>query len=315
MSQPYAFINDQQQTSVELKAKLRLGKHAEAKFDALNAHIRNVVVLPGQLVIIGDDTTAACTLEESRLMRAAWDIRHNVMAEGGDAFAVHNYDLLQKLLGYTSLGIGTAGDAWSKHLQDIAKTLEEIDALHKQSLRRGGGAAREEFLARRRTLFARLDAQLRGFARYGTGLRNEGSIKKMLGVSTRSYLHTGEISRYQETIARISKTAKLLKNGTPLGIALSTTVTALEIKEACSTGREEQCRKARYVELGKLSAGVSGGLAGGFGGTALCIFLLAPSTGPGALACMLVAGGLGGAAGGHFGGTAGEKVGEFLYEY
>lgn len=315
MTQPYAFINDQQQTSVELKAKSRLGKHAEAKFDALNTHIRNVVVLPGQLVIIGDDTTAACTLEESRLMRAAWDIRHSVMAEGGDAFALHNYDLLQTLLGYASLGIGTAGDAWSKHLQDIAKTLEEIDALHKQSLRRGGGAAREEFLARRRTLFARLDAQLRGFARYGTGLRNEGSIKKMLGVSTRSYLHTGDISRYQETIARISKTAKLLKNGTPLGIALSTTVTALEIKEACSTGREEQCRKARYVELGKLSAGVSGGLAGGFGATALCIFLLAPSTGPGALACMLVAGGLGGAAGGHFGGTAGEKVGEFLYEY
>lgn len=72
MSQPYAFINDQQQTSVELKAKLRLGKHAEAKFDALNAHIRNVVVLPGQLVIIGDDTTAACTpgrvtLDASRL--------------------------------------------------------------------------------------------------------------------------------------------------------------------------------------------------------------------------------------------------------
>ena len=104
MTQPYAFINDQQQTSVELKAKLRLGKHAEAKFDALNTHIRNVVVLPGQLVIIGDDTTAACTLEESRLMRAAWDIRHSVMAEGGDAFALHNYDLLQNAAGVCLAG-------------------------------------------------------------------------------------------------------------------------------------------------------------------------------------------------------------------
>lgn len=71
MPQPYAFINDRQQTSVELKASLRLSPYAEAKFDTLNTHIRNVVVLPGQLVIIGDETTAICTPQESHLMRAA----------------------------------------------------------------------------------------------------------------------------------------------------------------------------------------------------------------------------------------------------
>ncbi|WP_426100451.1 hypothetical protein [Pseudomonas sp. PSPC3-3] len=98
MPQPYAFINDRQQTSVELKASLRLSPYAEAKFDTLNTHIRNVVVLPGQLVIIGDETTAIFTPQESHLMRAAWDIRHSVMAAGGDAFALHNYDLLKNLL-------------------------------------------------------------------------------------------------------------------------------------------------------------------------------------------------------------------------
>lgn len=315
MPQPYAFINDRQQTSVELKASLRLNPYAEAKFDTLNTHIRNVVVLPGQLVIIGDETTAICTPQESHLMRAAWDIRHSVMAEGGDAFALHNYDLLKKLLGYASLGIGTAGDAWSRHLQNIAKNLEEIDALHKQFLRRGGGAARDEFLARRQTLFAKLDAQMRSFARYGTGLRNEGSIKKMLGISTKSYLHTGEISRYAETIARISKTAKLLKHGTPLGIALNTTATALEIKEACSTGREEQCRKARFVETGKLTGGIAGGFIGGSVASGLCFLVLVPTTGPGSLACLLIAGGVGGAAGGSLMGSGGEYIGELLYEY
>lgn len=314
MPQPYGFLNHRQQTSVELKASLRLSKPAEAKFDALNTHIRNVVVLPGQLVIMGDETIAARTSEESRLMCAAWDIRHSVMAHGGDAFALQNYDLLQKLLGYASLGIGTAGDAWSRHLQAIVKTLDEIEALHKQSLRRGGGAARDDFLARRQVLFAKLEAQMRSFARYGTGLRNEGSIKKMLGISTKSYLHTGEINRYAETIAKISKTAKLLKHGTPLGIALSTTATALEIKEACSTGREEQCTKAKYVEVGKLGTGVVGGLAGGFAGTALCVAVLGASTGPGALACLLISAGIGGATGGHFGGMIGEEAGELLYE-
>ncbi|MDY0833989.1 hypothetical protein [Pseudomonas sp. SED1] len=315
MPQPYAFINERQQTSIELKARLRLGKHALTKFDVLNTHIRNAVVLPGQLVIIGDDSTAACTLEESRLMSAAWNIRHSVMAEGGDTYALHNYDLLQKMLGYASLGIGTAGDAWSRHLQDIGKTLEDIDALHKQSLRQGGGAVRDDFLARRRTLFAKLEAQMRGFARYGTNLRNEGSIKKMLGISTRSYLRTGEINRYADTLARVSKTANLLKNGTPLGIALSTTASALEIKEACSTGREEQCRKAKYVEAGKLAGGVAGGLIGGYLGTALCVAVLAPTTGPLALSCILIASGASGAAFGSLGGVAGEEIGEAIYEY
>ncbi|RQO59192.1 hypothetical protein [Pseudomonas sp. KBW05] len=315
MPQPYAFLNYHQQTSVELKASLRLSKHAEAKFDALNTHIRNVVVLPGQLVIMGDETVAARTSEESRLMCAAWDIRHSVMAHGGDAFALQNYDLLQKLLGYASLGIGTAGDAGSRHLQEIVKTLDEIEALHKQSLRRGGGAARDDFLARRQVLFAKLEAQMRSFARYGTGLRNEGSIKKMLGISARSYLHTGEINRYAETIAKISKTAKLLKHGTPLGIALSTTSTALEIKEACSTGRGEQCRKAKYVEAGKLTVGVAGGIIGGQMGMGLCIAVMAPTTGPLALSCLLIAGGAMGAAFGNWGSEIGAAAGEVLYEY
>ena len=84
MAQPYAFINERPQTATELKARLDLTKSAAEKFDLLNNHIRNVVVLPGQLVIIGDDSTAACTLEESRLMQVAWEIRHDVMAEGGD---------------------------------------------------------------------------------------------------------------------------------------------------------------------------------------------------------------------------------------
>ncbi|WP_455883862.1 hypothetical protein [Pseudomonas putida] len=315
MASPYAFINDRLQTSTELKARLDLSKSATEKFDMLNNHIRNVVVLPGQLVIIGDPTTAMCTPEEIRLKQAAWSIRHSVMAEGGADFALHNYDLLQKLLGYTSLGVGTAGDAWGRHLKDIVKTLEEIEALHTQSLRRGGGAARDEFLARRQVLFSRLEAQMRGFARYGTGLRNEGSIKKMLGISTRSYLQSGEISRYAERISRIARAAKVLKAGTPLGIALSTASTALEIKEACSTGREEVCEKAKYVEVSKLIMGVGGGAAGGAVVSSLCIAIMIPATGPGSLACLLIGGGIGGATGGMVGSAIGEKAGEVLYEY
>lgn len=315
VTQPYAFINDRPETPTELKARLDLSKSSAVKFDSLNSHIRNMVVLPGQLVIIGDPASASCTPQEARLMQAAWSVRHSVMAEGGAGFALQNYDVLQAMLGYTALGVGTAGDAWSRHLKEIANTLEEIDALHKQSLRRGGGTARDEFLARRQVLFTKLESQLRGFARYGTGLRNEGSIKKMLGISTRSYLNSGEIGRYAERIARIAKTAKVLKAGTPLGIALSTASAALEIKEACSTGREEQCSRAKYVEVGKLGGGILGGFGGSALVTGLCFMVMAPTTGPGAIACLLIGGAAGGSAGGALGSIGGERVGEKLYEY
>ncbi|WP_177323368.1 hypothetical protein [Pseudomonas sp. M47T1] len=48
MSEPYAYINDTLQTYPTLKAKLGIGDRADDKFDQLNAHIRNIVVMPGQ---------------------------------------------------------------------------------------------------------------------------------------------------------------------------------------------------------------------------------------------------------------------------
>ncbi len=45
-------------------------------------------------------------------------------------------------------------------------------------------AARDEFLLKRRALFTQLDGQLSGLARLD-GLKNEGSIKKMLHSSRR----------------------------------------------------------------------------------------------------------------------------------
>lgn len=53
MKKPYAFINDQMHTYITLKT--RLG--GNAKFDVLNGNIRNIVVILGQVVIVGDHST------------------------------------------------------------------------------------------------------------------------------------------------------------------------------------------------------------------------------------------------------------------
>lgn len=320
MQGPYAFINDRPQPYPLLKLSLSLHPHTQTKFDTLNQHIRHTVVLPGQLVIIGDSRTASCTAEEARLMDSAQNIKRDLLAHSAtDQFLIKNYDLLQTIMTHASIGIGSGSSAWSKHLTQIEKTLKEVDDLHKQYLSKGTTGARNEFLVKRRALFASLDLQLSGMARFGTGLKNEGSIKKMLGISTKSYWHHGEIRRYEETVKRIAKASQMLKKGTYIGIALDIGATALEVTEACSTGREQDCTRAKYVEGGKLVAGVAGASFGGSIGMGLgvsaCVAVFAiPTVGASALGCAIVGGAIGGTVAGTLGGELGEQVGMRLYE-
>lgn len=314
MSKPYVFINDRIQTYFTLKA--RVG--GSAKFDVLNAHIRNVVVMPGQLVIVSDGSMGSLTAEETELMNLARNVHRQVKGSGSEL--IKNYDLMQNMLSYGSLGVGAATGSWSKHLNGVQKTLEEIERLYKLSLSRGTPIARQEFINQRRVLFARLDVQLEGIARWGTGLTKKGPLKKMLGLSTKSYLRTGEIQGYAARIAKIAKVAKLPKHGTAVGIGLNIASTALEIKEACSTGREEVCRRAHYVEGSKLVGGVLLGLAGGevgaVAGPVVCLAVFgAPTLGLAALGCGIIAGGALAYASGTMGEAGGELLGEKLYEW
>ncbi|MGB3125625.1 MAG: hypothetical protein WBB95_17565 [Pseudomonas sp.] len=319
MQGPYAFINERPQPYPLLKLSLALDPHTRTKFDTLNQHIRNALVLPGQLVIIGDSRTASCTAEEAQLMRSALTIKLALLAYSAtDQFLIKNYDQLQAILSYSSVGIGSASSAWSKHLAQIEKTLMDIENLHKQYLRKGTTGAREEFLIKRKALFARLDSQISGMARFGTGLKNEGSIKKMLGISSKSYWQHGEIRRYEERVKRVAKASQILKKGAYVGIALDVGATALEITEACSTGREQACTQAKYVEGGKLVLGVGGASAGGtlgaLAGIGVCAIVFGiPTAGVGALACAIVGGAAGGVALGEVGNSAGEFAGKFLY--
>lgn len=320
MQGPYAFINERPQPYPLLKLSLSLNPHTQTKFDTLNQHIRNTVVLPGQLVIIGDHRTASCTAEEARLMQSAANIKHALLAHSAaDQFLIKNYDQLQAIMSHASLGIGSVTSAWSKHLTQIEQTLKEIDELHKQYLRNGTASARNEFLAKRRVLFTRLDGQLSGLARLGTGLKNEGSIKKMLGISSKSYWHHGEIRGYEETVKRVAQASEMLKKGTYIGIALDIGATTLEIAEACSTGREQECTQAKYVEGGKLVFAVGGAYAGGNIGAAIgigaCMLVFGiPTAGAGALACAIVGGAAGGFALGSAASDVGKEAGTFLYK-
>lgn len=306
------YINDRTTDYSGLKSRLMGSAPSRQRsdhFDVLNRHLRPGLVMPGQLVIVPDPYSVTCSMEEAWLVRRAEAIRRELDAGAGPQ-VVNNYDLLQSFLGYGSLGVGSATSAWARHLDEVAQTLEAIEQLHQRL--KNTGLDREAFLRQRKALFGLLDTQLQGAARFGTGLQGNQALKKVLGISTKSYLQKGEIAGYAQRMRDIAQTSKWLGKGAYVGLALDVGVAGLEIKEACVAGREAQCRRAKYVETGKLMGGVAGAYgAGKLGSTVArsgCRVLLGiAAKGNGALACAVI----GGAAGGYAGGNATENSERF----
>lgn len=320
MSEPLSFINAHTQTFESLKRSLNLTGVLKSKFNALNGHIANTVVMAGELVIVGDASTSSSTSQEAYLMIKANQIHSGLLSNNVDAddFFLDNFEFIQGMLSKGSIGAGIVSDAWGKHLDRIKASLTDIEALHQKYLRTGSVVDRDKFYLERAHLFSKLEGHLGNLASYGSGLREESSMKRMLGISTKSYLKTGEIAGYAEKVEGVAKAAKFIRRGTYIGTALDVGATALSIKKACSEGREEQCTRAKYVEGSSLVFGVAGGAAVGFiGGTVAslgCIVVLGvASGGPGALVCGVLGGAVGGWAGGEGGGEMGEKFGEYMY--
>ncbi|MFI7855470.1 hypothetical protein ACX0KM_09460 [Pseudomonas promysalinigenes] len=320
MSEARSYINTQAQSYESLKSDTPMNANQRAKFDVLNAHIANTVVFPGELIIVGDPSTPSCTAYEAFLMDKALRIHLDIELNGGgvDGFLLENFELLQNFLAHASIGAGTSSDAWSKHLEAIKKTLQEIELLHQHYLHRGTLAARDEFYAKRTSLFLRLEGQLDSMAAYGAGLRSQGKIKHALDISTKRYLNSGEIKGYAEKISGVARAANWIKKGTYLGVALDVASTELSIRNACLLGREDECRKAQYVERSSLvsSLGLGGivGYVGGVIGPIACVAMGIPSGGTATVACVVFGGAAGGIAGGEFGELLGERVGEIFYE-
>jgi hypothetical protein len=320
MSEPLSFINTKTQSFESLKRSLNLTGISKNKFNALNIHITNTVVMAGELVIIGDVSTSSSTGEEAYLMTKANQIHTGLLSNNVDAddFFLENFEFIQGMLSHASQGAGIVSDAWSKHMERIKTSLLDIEKLHQQYLKTGSIVDRDKFYVERALLFSKLEGHLGRLASYGSGLREESSIKRVLGISTKSYLKTGEIVGYAEKVDGVAKAVKYIKMGTYIGTALDVAATALKIKKACSEGREDQCTRAKYVESSSFAVGLGGGIAGGaLGGSAATfgcvVFLGMASGGTGALACGVLGGAVGGFGGGALGGEVGEKIGEYIY--
>ncbi|POY78973.1 hypothetical protein BKM09_008790 [Pseudomonas amygdali pv. morsprunorum] len=320
MAEARSFINSRTQTFDSLNANLALPKNAKAKFVALNSYISGGVVLAGELVIVGDASTSSSTAQEAFLMAKAAEVHTALLVNGveGDDFFLENFELLKQTISYTSMGIGATSDGWAKHMDEIKKALQQIEKLYREHMGSGTMTQRDAFYAKRTELFMKLDKLLNNFLAYGSGLRNEGSIKRLLGLSTNSYMHTGEIAGYADKVSGVAKASKWIKRGTYIGTALEVGATGLSIHKACTVGREEQCQRAKYVEGSSLLFSIGGstvsGAGGGYIAGGICLVALGITTGPGALACTIIGGAAGGWVGGEGGQWVGERIGEYIYE-
>lgn len=314
-----AYINERLIDYASLKGRILNGASALAmqKFDALNAHLPRPFVWAGYMVIVPSNTLRESTADEAWLMSRAEAISRVLdrYPRVGDV-VVQDYDLLQSVLGYGSLGIGSMTSAWSTHLGEVRRTLEDIERVYGQL--KSGAVDRDTFFRQREVLLKQLNNQLQGAARFGTGLRGNRSLKGILGISTQSFMRKGEIKHYAERLERIAHTAQHLRAGTFVGLALDVTSAGLQVKEACMEGREEECRKAQFVEGSKLAGSVVGAsVAARIGtnlGPALCrVFLGIATKGAGGLSCAVVGGATGGYVGGKALGDGGAMWGDMLY--
>ena len=123
---------------------------------------------------------------------------------------------------------------------------------------------------------------------------------------------------YATHLDQVAKTAKYLKYGGYVGIALGGGASLLKVKEACRAGETEECQKIRFTEAGSLTGGIGGSVAGaylgGYTAYVVCGVVAAATGGVGGAVCGIVLVGGGSIAGGVSGGALGEKVGESIYE-
>ena len=232
-----------------------------------------------------------------------------------------HYATIANFTSYADTGIGLAADPVGKYFESIEKILKEIQETYKNTYLTRGALIGEQFYVRRSQLFKELESILKvNFLNKAMKFGEYTKIKNALGLSSSSITHkwneTGisDIEGYATHIERAAKYVKAMRYTGYLGIGFSGLHSLNEIHEACSVGREAECTKKKYTEIGSFAVGTGVGVAGGYLAIPLCIAIGVGTAGVGGLACSVIAGAGLGYVGSSAGGAFGECGGEQLYE-
>jgi hypothetical protein len=232
-----------------------------------------------------------------------------------------HYATIANFTSYADTGIGLAADPVGKYFESIEKILKEIQETYKNTYLTRGALIGEQFYVRRSQLFKELESILKvNFLNKAMKFGEYTKIKNALGLSSSSITHkwneTGisDIEGYATHIERAAKYVKAMRYTGYLGIGFSGLHSLNEIHEACSVGREAECTKKKYTEIGSFALGTGGGVLAGGGAIPLCVAIGVGTAGVGGLVCIVIAGVGLGYAGSTVGSAVGELSGEQLYD-
>ncbi|PSS56523.1 PAAR domain-containing protein [Pseudomonas sp. BBP2017] len=313
-----------QQVLIELGGKSR---YLSARLHRLNPTFAQGYKA-GELFVIGDPNNGtACTREEAQLMAAAAQVREALAPLNEDEanFMVRYQGEIAGLLSGASQSMGVGKDMLGQGLRQVEGSLRAVEQLHQRMFSTYGHLKSPEFFASRQQLYRQIDAQLKSaFLNKQLNLGSYDTLRRDLGISTKSLVHhwsragaPGEIPGYATHLDQVAKTAKYLKYGGYVGIALGGGASVLKVQEVCRAGETEECKKVRFTEAGSFSGGFGGGMAGAYVGGKTAVAVCggaAVAGGVGVAVCGIVFVGGGALAGGLGTSAGGEWLGEFLYE-
>ena len=302
------------------------GEALRREFRSLNRHLGEQVKA-GQMVLFSDSRNYMCRREEAQMMAAAEKVNEALkdLTDEEASFMVEHHEVIEPFLGVSSGALGVASFMVGQHMETLSNTLKELERLHIEQYRQYGNLHSLEFFAQRKRLMKKLDAGLGPLVRKTTGIPDHPKLKRALGLSTQRIVHNwnkagapNQLPGYATHIEGVARASKYMKAGGYVAIGLGASSAAMKIHEACRTGREAECRRARFIEGSKLSGNVLGGALAGKLATTIapmtCAAIGVGTSGAGGVACMLVVSGMLAAQIGDGGSQTGELIGEKLYE-
>lgn len=331
--EPGFHIVERPQTVEELKENLfssNLSSEVNAMLERLNPQLGEGVV-PGQVIVLSDPRSMQCMREETLLMQIASDV-NEINAELTHEEAqrtVDYYNLLGAATSGAGAAIGNTASGINNHTKQIETKLRQLEALYQRTYERTGKLNSPEFYASRQNLFRDLDALLDRVTRMGLGIPEHPNLRHALGVTTKTTVHhwrqagsaASGIPGYADNYVGIANASKWMERAGYVGLGFSAVSAYSNTVEACTSGREEECQRARIREGasfgGSFLGGAAAGAATGTVAGGICLAIGVPTAGIGTLVCGValvgVAGYIGGTVGGNVGKGIGEWGGELIY--
>ncbi|EOS92740.1 hypothetical protein LU631_11060 [Erwinia tracheiphila] len=228
---------------------------------------------PGQILIVADPDTPLTAHMLTTLRQAKNATSAALIGVDADdaGFMQRHYGTIAALTGIGEKVFSTAGDAGEKYFNSIEQTLKKIEARYQNQFRTQGTLISQQFFVERNQLLNQLKELvnkplLKSLARHTVKFRQYESMKRALNLSSKSIVHEWStagmsgIPGYSYYVGNAAKAARFLKVGGYIGIGFSFAGTTNDVVNACSTGREGECRKVAFKEYSNFAFSTGGGM-------------------------------------------------------